>query len=162
MDRRKLLLGLVAAGLFALTGSVDAQNQLKKGEGQADHKSHMMAEHFDKCAKACTSCMRECESCFHHCAHLVADGRKEHLTTVQTCSDCAEFCAAAARIVARRGPMANTICESCAKACDVCGAACEKFPTDKHMAACAKECRNCAQACREMIEHSKHAGQAEK
>ena len=69
----------------------------------------------------------------------------------------AEFCAAAAKIVSRQGPMASTICESCAKACDICGAACEKFPKDEHMTRCAKECRLCAKACRDML---KHAGQA--
>ena len=120
---------------------------------QADHHK-MHAEQYDKCAKACADCMRECESCARHCAHMVAQGHKEHLTTLGTCPDCAEFCAAAARIVARKGPLSNTICEACAKACDECGAACEKFPNDEHMTRCAKECRACAAACREMLKHT--------
>ena len=37
--------------------------------------------------------------------------------------------------------MATTVCEACAKACDVCGSACAKFHGDKHMAGCAKACR---------------------
>jgi hypothetical protein len=49
--------------------------------------------------------------------------------------------------------MSGTICESCAKACDICGAACEKFPDDEHMKRCAQECRECAKACREMLKH---------
>ena len=91
--------------------------------------------------------------CAKHCADLIAAGKKEHVMTQGTCSDCAEFCTAAARIVAHQGPMSNLICEGCAKACDTCGAACEKFPKDEHMVSCAKSCRECAQACREMVKH---------
>ena len=120
---------------------------------RADDKGHEAhAAHFDHCAKACTECMRECESCARHCVHLVADGKKDHLKTVGTCSDCAEFCAAAAKITSHQGPMAVLVCEACAKACDSCGKECEKFPEDEHMKRCAKACRECAKACREMVE----------
>jgi hypothetical protein len=113
-----------------------------------NHGSNM-----DQCATACAECMRACESCASHCAHMVASGDKEHLVTLGTCSDCGEICAAAAKIVSRQGPMAGTICEACAKACDTCCAACEKFPQDKHMNECAKACRDCAKACRNMLQH---------
>ena len=124
--------------------------------GEKDHH----AEHFDKCAKACADCMRECESCAHHCAHLMAAGKKEHLKTLGTCADCAEFCASAAKIVSRHGPMAVPACEACAKACDDCAAeckrCCEKTP-DEHMSRCAKACNDCAKACRDMAKHAGHA-----
>lgn len=114
-----------------------------------DHAAHMQ-----QCAKACADCMRECDMCARYCADLVAQGKKDHLHTLGTCLDCAEFCASAARIVSRNGPMVNTICEACAKACDVCGAACEKHSGDAHMQRCAKACRDCAAACREMLKHA--------
>lgn len=121
---------------------------------RVDDKSHEAhAAHFAQCAKACTECMRECESCANHCAHLIAGGKKEHLKTLGTCSDCSEFCAAAAKITSHHGPMAGLSCEACAKACDTCGTECEKFPDDAHMKRCAEACRDCAKACREMIEH---------
>jgi hypothetical protein len=91
----------------------------------------------------------------------VAEGHKEHARTVQTCNDCGEFCAMAAKIVGRAGPMAVPACEGCAKACDVCGDACEKFPDDEHMKTCAKACRDCARACRDMIKHAGHHEEAE-
>jgi len=119
-----------------------------------EHDAH--AEHFAKCAKACAQCMRECESCAHHCAHLVAQGKKDHFKTLGTCSDCAEFCAMAAKIVSHHGPMAGLCCEACAKACDTCGKACEQFSDDDHMKRCAEACRDCAKACREMLEHVGH------
>lgn len=140
------VLGAAALTLLA-TASV--------GEGRAEDKDQ--AEHFAKCAKACSKCMLECESCARHCVGMVAEGKKDHLKTVGTCSDCAEFCAVSAKIVARRGPMAAMSCASCAKACDVCADACdrccEKSP-DEHMKRCAEECRACAKACRDMVQHA--------
>ncbi len=118
----------------------------------ADDK-HAHAAAFLECAKACNDCQRECDSCAHHCAGLVAEGKKDHLRTLGTCADCANFCSTAAQIVARQGPMSATICEACAKACDLCATACEKFPDDEHMKKCSQECRRCEKACKEMHKH---------
>lgn len=138
-------------GAILVTAVFAAGTPVSGGDPKADGKHHV---HFQECAKACADCMRECEMCARHCAHKVAAGHKEHMTTLGTCADCAEFCAASARIVSRHGPMAALICQQCARACDVCGAACERFPDDAHMQRCAKECRECAQACREMLKHT--------
>ncbi len=157
MSRRILLgaAGAAALALICLTGlDASAGGKAAGGKGTGEKGHHHGA--FEKCAKACTECLRECESCAHHCAHLVAAGKKEHFKTLGTCIDCSDFCAAAARIVSRHGPMATTICESCAKACDTCGAACEKHMDDQHMTRCAKACRDCARECREMIKHAGH------
>jgi uncharacterized protein Yka (UPF0111/DUF47 family) len=142
---RRVVQIVILTGLFGLL--------LPDGTNAGGKAGGHHAAHFDKCAKACTTCMRECESCAHHCAHLIAQGQKEHLKTLGTCADCADFCTAAARIVSRGGSMAGTICESCAKACDICGKACEDLPNDEHMQRCAKACRDCARECREMIQH---------
>jgi hypothetical protein len=139
---RRVVLGLLVAGL--LVGYTPSAE---------DNQADPHAGHFDHCAKACAECMRECESCAHHCASLVASGHKEHMRTLGTCADCAEFCAAAAKIVSHRGPLVALICESCAKACDTCGEACRKSPDDQHMQACARACQMCAQACRDMLKH---------
>jgi hypothetical protein len=113
-------------------------------------------EHNSKCAKACADCALQCASCAAHCTHLVLDGKKDHAKTMRLCNDCAAICSVSGVITGRHGPLAVTLCESCAKACDTCGKACDEFKDDKHMADCAKACRDCAKACREMIEHSKH------
>jgi len=118
---------------------------------RADHEH---AEHFKKCAKACADCQVECDACHKHCMTLLRDGKTQHAKTAQTCVDCADFCKLAASLSARQSPYANNACESCAKVCDDCGAACAKFPDDKHMAACAKACRDCAKSCREMLKHT--------
>ena len=84
-------------------------------------------------------------------------GTKEHMTTLATCQDCADFCAAASQIVSRGGPFAAEICKACAEACAMCAKECEKFPDDEHMKMCAVECRKCEKACREMVGHAGHA-----
>jgi hypothetical protein len=146
MDRRKLLyvVGLVVAGLL-LAARSPAADEPKSAD---HHAGHMM-----ECSKACAECMRACESCAHHCAHMVADGKKDHLLTLGTCADCGSICSTAAKVTARHGPLAVPICEGCAKACAACGEACAKFPDDEHMKRCAEECRRCEKACRDMIEH---------
>jgi hypothetical protein len=148
---RHLLRGALAAALASLVGFA-APRALAEDKDNKD-KGHGH-EAFVRCARACADCMRECESCAHHCAHMVADGKKDHLKTLGTCADCGDFCALAARVVSRHGPLAVPTCEACAKACDVCGGACEKFPDDEHMKRCARACRDCAKACRDMVMHA--------
>jgi hypothetical protein len=108
-------------------------------------------------ARACNDCQRECDSCATHCAHLLHNGKQEHVKTLMTCQDCANICSAAAQIVARGGPMVGVICESCAQACTLCTKACENFRDDEHMKRCAEECRKCEKACREMLKHTERA-----
>jgi hypothetical protein len=84
---------------------------------------------------------------------MVGEGKKQHLTTLMYCQDCANVCATAAQIVARGGPLATLICDPCAEACARCGKECEKFPADQHMKRCAEECRKCEKACRDMVKH---------
>src|SRR6516162_4547702 len=148
MMRRKRLaavLWALAAGCLVLTGYGLAGEKTqadKKTTEKASHDQHV--GHFEACAKACTHCMRQCESCMLHCVNQVAHGKLAHKRTVGTCLDCAEICAAAARVSAHHGPLAAPICEACAKVCDACGASCQKFTDDEHMQRCAKACRECA------------------
>jgi hypothetical protein len=118
-------------------------------------QDHPHSEHMMKCARICADCQLECDSCFAHCKALLAEGRKEHAKTLQTCIDCSECCSVAAKLTARGSPFAVYACDACAKCCDDCAAACEKFPDDQHMKKCATSCRACSKACKEMIEHLK-------
>jgi Domain of Unknown Function (DUF326) len=149
MNRRKLLRVLGASILVIMALAAYSFGLVEQG-------SHNHSGSTEACAKACADCLLACESCSDHCARLVASGKKDHLTTLQTCADCAELCGAAAKIVSRNGPLMMTVCEACARACDICGAACEKKPDDKHMQECAKACRDCAKACRQMIQQVGH------
>jgi hypothetical protein len=124
----------------------------KPGNNESpEHGEHDKA--FEACAKACSDCQRACDSCASHCAHEVHAGNAEHMPTLSTCLDCADFCATASRISARGGVFADLICGACADACDRCAKECEKMTHDEHMAMCAKQCRDCEAACRKMIKH---------
>jgi hypothetical protein len=156
---RRVVLGTLFAAVLGLVGWAGLNTRAE--DKPAADKDHAHG-HFDQCARACADCMRECESCAHHCAHMVAEGKKAHLVTLGTCTDCGDICGVAAKIASRRGPMAVPMCEGCARACDACGTACEKFPDDDHMKRCAKSCRDCAKACREMVKHTGHEPKGEK
>ena len=151
--RKTQLFGLAAlvAALAVLTAGM---NRVAADDKEKDHEHH--AGKHDKCAKACSACQQGCASCFDHCVKLVAKGNKDHAVTVRTCADCGQVCALAATLTAGNSPMAVPVCEACAKCCDNCAAACEKFKDDKHMAMCAKMCRDCAKECREMVKHAGH------
>lgn len=149
IDRRQFAAaGLSAIALTTMGSAVQAQEK----KDHSEHDDLLMA-----CAKACSDCQRACDMCATHCGHLLADGKKEHAVSLATCQDCADFCVAAAQIVARGGPFASLVCQGCAEACAKCAMQCEKFPADKHMKMCAEECRRCEKACNDMV---KHAGPA--
>jgi hypothetical protein len=144
-------LGLSVVGAALLGRAAGAQ------EHRAAHERGEHHELFQSCAQACGACQRACDDCAAHCTHLIIEGHKDHATTLATCQDCANFCVAAAQIVARSGPFAALICESCAVACERCAVECEKFPDDEVMQACAEECRKCEKACKSMLSHIGHA-----
>jgi hypothetical protein len=146
------LTGLSAVALAAMESNVFAQAPAAAGHGHMEHDAMLQA-----CAKACSDCQRMCDMCATHCAHQLAAGKQEHLTTLATCRDCADFCATAAEITARGGPFAALICQGCAEACARCAVECEKFPTDEHMKLCAQECRKCEKACKDMVGHAAQA-----
>jgi len=143
-------LGLSAAAALAINSAL-ADDKEKKDDAHGAHDEMMM-----KCAEACNDCQRACDSCANHCGQMLADGKKQHHATLQTCQDCADACADAARVVSRHGPFSHMVCEYCAQACDKCATECEKFKSDEHMARCAEECRKCLKACKDMIAHAGH------
>jgi hypothetical protein len=141
--------GLSALALAAMESPALAQRVPTKRVGaHAEHDDNLRS-----CAEACSDCQRECDSCSNHCAHLLHDGQREHMTTLATCQDCADVCAAASQIVARGGPFAAQICAACADVCARCAEVCDKFPDDEHMKQCAEQCRKCEKACQDMLKH---------
>lgn len=143
--------GTLAASLILVFAAMQVTAKDEPANGPAP-SHHSMA--FAKCAEACSNCQRECDTCASHCSRMLTQGEKAHAVTLQTCLDCADFCAAAAQIVSRGGPFSDLICQSCAEACARCAKECNKFPNDSHMKKCADECLKCEKACREMLKHT--------
>ncbi|HLK58603.1 MAG TPA: hypothetical protein VKU00_18680 [Chthonomonadaceae bacterium] len=143
--KRREVLGLLG-GLFGLgallSGAPAHAGQRGAGKAAAD---------YAKCAKACNDCMATCQACTKHCEAMIKAGTKGHETTQKLSADCADICAAAAKICNRQGPMTVAICAICARACESCGAACAKYPDMKPMQDCVKSCKVCAAACHDMV-----------
>jgi hypothetical protein len=143
MKRRQFAVAGLSAAALATMGQV-SPGQEQRQQGQANS--------FRDCAKACSDCQRECDSCASHCAEMMTSHPgHNHQTTLRTCLDCADVCAAASRIVSRGGPFSGQICEACAEVCKRCGEACQQHAGDKTMQACAEECKRCEEACRNMV-----------
>lgn len=151
---RLLLTALFAAALGSAT--VNSQDRPATPAQPGTAGGHAAA--FEQCAKACDDCARVCDQCSAHCAKLLADGKKEHLKTLQTCQDCATICSAASCVVAKGGPFSDLICTACADACKRCGDACDQHKDDPMMKKCAEECRKCEKACRDMLQHTGQGG----
>lgn len=141
-------IGLVAASVLVITISSNGD----------ERKPAVEAQKYWDCAKACDDCARLCTACATHCANKVADGKKEHVHTLQSCQDCASICTAAGKVTARLGPYSHQVCMTCADICKSCAMACDHHRDDVIMKKCADECRNCEKACRTLAAQLGHAG----
>lgn len=104
---------------------------------------------YHRCLEACLECLVACEMCSDAC--LDEADVKMLARCIRLDRDCAEACAAAARVMARGGPLAKEFCRACAAACDACAAECEKHASHHdHCRVCAEACRRCAEECRRM------------
>ena len=99
-----------------------AQAQKAAAAGVAD------AAQMERSTRIIADCLRECESCTDYCTKHLAMGHKDHVKTQKACADCADVCAAAARILSRNGPMSAVIAETCAKVCDLCAPSARGLP----------------------------------
>ena len=103
----------------------------------------LAARHAMLCSLFCTSCAD-------------ADGAEDMDMTqcVRTCMDCADICAATARLAVRRTGqdigMLRAMLETCIKACELCADECEKHDHE-HCKLCATMCRECAEDCRKAL-----------
>ena len=74
---------------------------------------------------------------------------------IRVCSDCADVCAATARVAMRRSgenrELIRTMLATCIRACETCAQECERHD-NAHCARCAEMCRECADDCRRALE----------
>lgn len=111
--------------------------------GDADHALATAARHAMLCSLFCTSCADAC---------LAED--MDMRQCIRTCSDCAEVCAATARLAVRRSGqdagMLRAQLETCIRACDLCAGECARHDHG-HCGLCAEMCRECAADCRKAL-----------
>lgn len=99
------------------------------------------------CSQACTACADACLS-----EEMVADLR----SCIRSDLDCADSCAATARMLSRHGGIDATVTrahlEACIAACRACGDECEQHAgMHEHCRICAEACRDCEAACAELL-----------
>ncbi|GGA75232.1 hypothetical protein GCM10011490_27490 [Pseudoclavibacter endophyticus] len=98
------------------------------------------------CAQACTVCADACLS-----EESVAELRR----CIRTDLDCADICAATARVLSRQTGDAAVLraqLQACVQACSSCGDECEAHAGHhEHCRICAEACRACEQACTELL-----------
>jgi hypothetical protein len=104
-------------------------------------------EALNECAEACTACADSCLS-------------EEELDPLRKCIrtnlDCADICAATARVLSRHtGYDANismTLLGACIQACQSCADECgQHADMHEHCRICADACRRCEQTCMNLL-----------
>ena len=101
------------------------------------------ARHAMLCSLFCTACADAC----------VAEDM-DMTECIRTCLDCADICAATARLATRRAgqniEMLRAQVETCIRACELCATECAKHE-HAHCKLCATMCRECADDCRKAL-----------
>ena len=117
---------------------------------QVDDKTEelvLAARHAMLCSLFCTSCADADVA-------EMANGGMDMSQCIRNCLDCADVCAATARLATRRTAqnvdLLRAQLELCIKACETCAAECEKHD-NPHCAKCAEMCRECAEDCRKAL-----------
>lgn len=106
------------------------------------------------CIEACIECAQACTACADAC--LSEESVARLAKCVRTNSDCADVCAATARLLSRHtGHDANVTAQmlhACVKACRACADECGRHAAHhEHCRICAEVCRQCERMCDELV-----------
>lgn len=99
------------------------------------------------CSSACTVCADAC---------LAEPMVAELARCIRSDLDCADVCAAAARVMSRQteydADVSRAVVQACLTACRACEQECASHAQmHEHCAACAQACRDCAAVCEELL-----------
>ena len=112
--------------------------------GAGNEALALAVRHAMFCAAICTACA-DADS---------AEGM-DMRQCVRTCLDCADICAATARVAVRQtganAAVTRATLETCIAACDTCAEECARHDHD-HCRRCAEMCRECARDCRAALQ----------
>jgi Domain of Unknown Function (DUF326) len=105
---------------------------------------------INDCAQACTA---------DNDADLGERDVTEMVRCIRLCTDCADVCTAAARVISRPAgydaDVARPLLQACVAICKSCGDECERHAHMPHWRVCAEACRRCEQACRKLLDAMK-------
>lgn len=124
--------------------SIEKMMAVHPDAGGANEAVARAVRHALFCAAICTSC-----------ADADSAEQMDMRQCVRSCLDCADICAATARVAVRQTgtnrAVTRAMLETCATACESCAEECERHDHD-HCRRCAEMCRECARDCRAAIE----------
>lgn len=115
--------------------------------------------------KALSTCEEICNSCADAC--LAEHDQVERLRRcITTDLDCADVCAATARVLTRQtessGDLLHAQLHACVIACQICGDECDAHAEmHDHCRICAETCRHCQERCNFLLGSMSSAGTAE-
>jgi hypothetical protein len=117
-----------------------------------DHGDQLRTDQLTAVIESASDCAAHCEACADAC---LEEGDPKLTRCIRVDLDCADICAATAKVVGRAGASGAPwleLVEVCAEACKSCAEECEEHAEmHDHCRACAEACRRCEQACRELL-----------
>ena len=103
-----------------------------------------------ECIEACMACTQACVACADACLgeEMVPELRR----CITTDLNCADICAATARVLSRQtaydAQLTRGVLDACRQACQTCAVECERHAEmHEHCRICADACRRCEAAC---------------
>jgi uncharacterized membrane protein len=128
-----------------------ARQMLDAHPGDLDLSPETVAKTVDALSECAEACISDTD------ADLSEPNLAEMVTCIRLCEDCAEICAAAARVLSRPGTWndqaVRPLLEACVAICGSCGNECERHAAlHQHCGICAEACRRCEQACADFLD----------
>jgi hypothetical protein len=107
-----------------------------------------------ECLRACLECEQACTLCADACIGEQAFDKLRQCIRLDL--DCADICAATARLVARQATpdpqLWRLTLEACAQACRACATECGRHQSKhEHCRICREVCERCEQACLSLL-----------
>lgn len=111
-------------------------------------------EAIARCIEACAECAQLSTMCADAC--LGEPSVQEMLSCIRSDLDCADVCAATARVVARQTAFDRTVVRTLVSACaEICGTSAEERERHaahhEHCRICGEATRRCQQACEQLM-----------
>ena len=115
------------------------------------HGDDVNVDQLTAVIEAAADCAAHCEACADAC---LEEGDPELTRCIRADLDCADICAATAKVVGRAGrsgaPWVELV-RVCQEACRNCAEECVKHDHE-HCRVCAEACRRCEQACQQLLD----------
>lgn len=109
----------------------------------------MTTNKYQKCIDECNRCSQACYECFEACIN--EPDLNARRSCIKNLIECSRMCEMSSGLMSMNGQFVKEHCSMCATICDACAKECDMFK-DEHCQKCANECRACSNECRKMTD----------